>query len=144
MIVGDGSDRARLEALVQSLGLQEQVMFAGKIPESEKLDHYNLADGFAMPSTSEGFGFVFLEAAACGLPVLGGRTDGSRDALVDGQLGVMIDPENTDELLEGLEEILRRKKHVPECLSEFDFPRFSRQIQELMTNADGRVFRLSL
>src|SRR5262249_27195287 len=132
MIVGDGSDRARLEEIVTTLTLQEHVIFAGRIPENEKVDHYNLADAFAMPSTSEGFGFVFLEAAACGLPVLGGRIDGSRDALVDGQLGVMIDPENTDELLDGLEEILQRKKHVPDCLGPFDFPRFSRQIQELV------------
>ena len=132
MIVGDGSDRARLEAIVAALKLQEHVIFTGRIPEKEKVDHYNLADAFAMPSTSEGFGFVFLEAAACGLPVLGGRTDGSRDALVDGQLGVMIDPENTDELLDGLEDILQRDKHVPDCLGPFDFPRFSRQIQALI------------
>jgi len=132
MIVGDGSDRARLEALVQSLGLQEQVMFAGKIPESEKLDHYNLADGFAMPSTSEGFGFVFLEAAACGVPVLGGSVDGSRDALVDGKLGVMVDPDSPEELLTGLEEILRREKRVPESLKPFDYPRFRAQIERLL------------
>lgn len=134
MIVGDGSDRARLERIVATLQLEERVIFAGRIPENEKVDHYNLADGFAMPSTSEGFGFVFLEAAACGLPVLGGRTDGSRDALVDGRLGVMIDPENTDELLDGLEEILQRGKRVPDCLLPFDFPRFVRQIQELMAS----------
>jgi glycosyltransferase involved in cell wall biosynthesis len=132
MIVGDGSDRARLEEIVATLKLQDHVIFAGRIPEKEKVDHYNLADAFAMPSTSEGFGFVFLEAAACGLPVLGGRIDGSRDALVDGRLGVMIDPENTDELLDGLEEILERKKQVLDCLAPFDFPRFTRQIQELV------------
>lgn len=138
MIVGDGNDRARLEEIVTTLTLQEHVIFAGRVPENEKVDHYNLADAFAMPSSSEGFGFVFLEAAACGLPVLGGRIDGSRDALVDGRLGVMIDPENTDELLDGLEEILQSNKHVPDCLGPFDFPRFSRQIQELMTTGDRR------
>lgn len=135
MIVGDGSDRARLERLVATLLLQERVIFAGRIREDEKLDHYNLADAFAMPSTSEGFGFVFLEAAACGLPVLGGRTDGSRDALVDGRLGVMVDPESPDELLDGLETILQKGKHVPDCLARFDFPRFGRQIDELFAPA---------
>jgi len=134
LIVGDGTDRARLEAMVSDLVQEEHVVFAGRISEHEKIDHYNLADAFAMPSTSEGFGFVFLEAAACGLPVLGGSVDGTRDALVDGQLGVMVDPESADELVEGLENILRKDKHVPECLTPFDFPRFGRQVEELVTN----------
>src|SRR5436853_340883 len=85
--------------------LRPWVGFAGRIAESEKLDHYNVADAFAMPSLREGFGFVFLEAAACGLPVLGGSKDGSRDALVDGHLGAMVDPEDADELFGGLARI---------------------------------------
>ncbi|MEK6285211.1 MAG: glycosyltransferase family 4 protein [Acidobacteriota bacterium] len=137
LIVGDGSDRARLEAMVATLGLEEHVIFAGRIREDEKIDHYNLADAFAMPSTSEGFGFVFLEAAACGVPVLGGRNDGSRDALVDGRLGVMVDAENPGELLKGLEEILKREKCVPDCIKPFGFPRFQKQVEELVgTTAD--------
>lgn len=132
VIAGDGSDRARLEALVEAMGLRRRVVFTGKISEEEKIDHYNLADAFAMPSMSEGFGFVFLEAAACGVPVLGGSRDGSRDALVDGRLGVMVDPENADELFQGLREILRREKRIPEALAQFDFPRFKEQIQELV------------
>ena len=138
IIVGDGSDRARLEAMVSALAHQEHVIFAGRISEDEKIDHYNLADAFAMPSTSEGFGFVFLEAAACGLPVLGGRHDGSRDALVDGQLGVMVDPERPDELLDGLEAILRQAKRVPDCLKPFDFPRFKTQVEELVVRTGDR------
>src|SRR5262249_27417746 len=69
LIGGDGNDRARLEELVRATNNQDRVVFAGRISEEEKIDHYNLADAFAMPSLSEGFGFVFLEAAACGLPV---------------------------------------------------------------------------
>ena len=137
MIVGDGTDRARLEAIVSTLELDDSVIFTGRISENEKIDHYNLADAFAMPSTSEGFGFVFLEAAACGLPVLGGKNDGSRDALVDGQLGVMVDSESPTELLEGLEEILRRKKHIPDCIEPFGYPRFEAQINELITATAG-------
>jgi glycosyltransferase involved in cell wall biosynthesis len=135
MIAGDGSDRVRLERMVSDLGLHENVIFTGRIREEEKIDHYNLADAFAMPSTSEGFGFVFLEAAACGVPVLGGSKDGSRDALVDGQLGVMVDPESPDELLAGLEEILTRERHVPGCLAPFDFPRFRAQVEELLAKS---------
>jgi glycosyltransferase involved in cell wall biosynthesis len=131
VIAGDGNDRPRLEALVDRIGLRSSVVFAGKVLEAEKIDHFNLADAFAMPSLSEGFGFVFLEAAACGVPVLGGSKDGSRDALVDGRLGVMVDPENPDELFRGLAEILRREKRVPEALAQFGFPRFEKQIRDL-------------
>lgn len=131
VIAGDGTDRARLEALVDRMGLRPRVLFTGKIAEQEKTDHFNLADAFAMPSLSEGFGFVFLEAAACGVPVLGGSRDGSRDALVDGRLGVMVDPENADELFQGLAEILRRKKRIPESLAQFDYPRFKEQVRDL-------------
>jgi glycosyltransferase involved in cell wall biosynthesis len=133
VIAGDGSDRARLEALADKMGQRERVVFTGKISEAEKTDHFNLADAFAMPSLSEGFGFVFLEAGACGVPVLGGSKDGSRDALVDGRLGVTVDPENADELLRGLEELLSREKQVPECLAPFDFPRFKAQIEEIVS-----------
>jgi glycosyltransferase involved in cell wall biosynthesis len=136
MIVGDGSDRVRLEKMAADFLLQEHVIFAGRIREDEKIDHYNLADAFAMPSTSEGFGFVFLEAAACGVPVLGGSTDGSRDALVDGHLGVMVDPESPDELLSGLETILQKGKRVPDSLARFDYPRFGKQIEELIAMTD--------
>jgi phosphatidyl-myo-inositol dimannoside synthase len=131
IIVGDGTDRRRLEHVVETLDLKQHVLFAGRIPEAEKVDHYNLADAFAMPSTSEGFGFVFLEAAACGVPVLGGGTDGSRDALVDGRLGVVVDPESQAELLEGLSEIMRRERRVPELLQRFDYSRFTAQVKEL-------------
>lgn len=135
LIVGDGNDRARLEELVSATGNQDRVVFAGRIAEEEKIDHYNLADAFAMPSLSEGFGFVFLEAAACGLPVLGGSRDGSRDALVDGQLGLLVDPEEAGALLDGLARILRSDKQVPACLGPFDFPRFKTQIENLFKSA---------
>jgi phosphatidylinositol alpha-1,6-mannosyltransferase len=113
------------------------VVFAGRIPENEKIDHYNLADAFAMPSKGEGFGFVFLEAAGCGLPVLGGNKDGSVDALVDGRLGVLIDPDDPADLLQGLIKILRTPKHIPDCLEPFNFPHFQRQFEDALLLAAG-------
>lgn len=135
LVGGDGDDLSRLEALAESSGHQDRVIFAGRIREEEKVDHYNLADAFAMPSVGEGFGFVFLEAAACGLPVLGGSRDGSRDALVEGRLGVMVDPTDSEQLLGGLVEILSKEKGVPDAVKPFDFPRFKLQVEALITNA---------
>ena len=62
MIVGDGDDRGRLDEKMMSLGLSEQIIFAGKLPEQEKVSHYCLADTYVTPSYGE-------EALACGIPV---------------------------------------------------------------------------
>ena len=80
------------------------MIFAGRIPESEKVAHYNLADVFVMPSYGEGFGIALIEAAACGIPIVGSSADGSRDALLDGRLGRMVDPKKPDELIEAITE----------------------------------------
>ncbi len=94
LIVGEGSDRNRLEAKVEKLDLSDRVIFTGYVSESEKIAHYNLADVYVMPSTGEGFGIVLLEAIACGVPVVGSSVGGSREALLEGQLGRLADPRN--------------------------------------------------
>ena len=109
LVVGDGDDIPRLRRLAADCGAQQEVVFCGFVPESELADHYRLADAFAMPSTAEGFGIVFLEAMACGTPVLGGNRDGATDALSDGELGLVVDPESPDAIAQGLIALLRRK-----------------------------------
>jgi phosphatidylinositol alpha-1,6-mannosyltransferase len=106
LVVGDGSDRPRLEAKTRDAGVAERVIFTGRIPESEKVAHYNLADVYVMPSYGEGFGIVLIEALACGIPVIGSRTDGSREALLDGRLGRLVDPHCPDELMEAVSSAL--------------------------------------
>ena len=107
LIVGEGDDRARLEAKADSYCVADHVVFTGRIPESEKVRHYNLADAFVMPSTWEGFGIVLIEAAACGVPVIGSRADGSREALRDGLLGRLVDPRKPEELIEAVTAVLQ-------------------------------------
>jgi phosphatidylinositol alpha-1,6-mannosyltransferase len=115
LIVGDGDDRPRLEDRVRSLGLTGAVVFTGRISESEKVAHYNLADLYVMPSSGEGFGIVYLEAAACGVPIIGSRTDGSQEALCDGEIGQLVDPLNLEEVYEAVERMLlstaSRRRH---------------------------------
>jgi glycosyltransferase involved in cell wall biosynthesis len=106
LIVGDGPDRPRLESKVGAMGLSNKVIFTGYIPESEKVAHYNLADAYVMPSMGEGFGIVLIEAAACGVPVVGSQADGSREALLEGRLGRLVNPRNADELLRAVATIL--------------------------------------
>lgn len=133
LIAGDGSDRPRLEGEARRLGLAERVVFAGRIDEDRKADHYRLADAFVMPGRGEGFGIVYLEALACGVPVVGSVLDGSRDALLDGRLGVLVDPSDRDDLVRGiLEAVGRPKGQVPALLSEFSETRYVERVHAIV------------
>ena len=97
LIVGEGSYRPTLEDLVAHHGLGRNVVFAGAVPDYELTDHYSLGDVFIMANRrmpdgeTEGFGLVFLEANACGLPVIAGRAGGSVDAVTDQLNGLLVD-----------------------------------------------------
>ena len=86
--------------LVEEKNLTNNFILTGYIEDKELTDHYLLADVFVMPSTQEGFGIVFLEALVCGLPVIAGNKDGSVDALLNGKLGKLIDPDNIQGTIE--------------------------------------------
>jgi phosphatidylinositol alpha-1,6-mannosyltransferase len=102
LVVGAGDDRSRLAQLAAEQGVGDLVTFAGAVLEAELPDHYALADVFAMPSRGEGFGIAFLEAAACGVPVIGTREGGSWDALREGHLGTAVEAGNAPALSEAL------------------------------------------
>ncbi|MCL4553101.1 MAG: glycosyltransferase family 4 protein [Candidatus Marsarchaeota archaeon] len=102
-IIGDGHDRTRLQQLATDLNVAEHVEFIGAIADDRLIEHYQACDLFIMPSREslndiEGYGLVYLEAAACGKPVIGGRSGGIRDAVVDGETGLLVDPYNVDEI----------------------------------------------
>ncbi|MCT7951466.1 glycosyltransferase family 4 protein [Ancylothrix sp. C2] len=86
LVIGRGDDRPRLEKIAEELGVRDKVVFAGFVASEELVEHYRLADVYVMPS-HEGFGIVYLEAMACGVPVVAGDADGSADPLLDGKLG---------------------------------------------------------
>ncbi|MBW4462397.1 MAG: glycosyltransferase [Nodosilinea sp. WJT8-NPBG4] len=113
VLVGKGSDRPRVEQLIESLDLKDCVTLAGFVPDEEIGDYYNLCDVFIMPSKGEGFGIVYLEALACGKPTVGGNQDGAIDALCNGELGILVDPDNTAEIASTLVEILQGKSTHP-------------------------------
>jgi glycosyltransferase involved in cell wall biosynthesis len=92
-----------------------------------------------MPSRGEGFGFVVVEALACGIPVVVSSSDGTREAVRDGALGIIVDPTNPDELVRGTLAALNRAKEVPIGLSYFAFGRFA----ERLRNALARVVDLA-
>lgn len=114
LVVGSGDDMPLLQALVKASGLEECVIFAGYVPTEELPDHYRLCDVFAMPSSKEGFGIVFLEAMASGKPVVAGNLDGSVDALDQGRLGLLVDPHDTADIAHKISQALDRTP--PEAL----------------------------
>jgi glycosyltransferase involved in cell wall biosynthesis len=108
LIGGKGGDRPRIEKLIKDLNLENHVTLAGFIPDEELTDHYNLCDVFAMPSKGEGFGIVYLEALACGKPTIGGNQDGAIDALCEGKLGALVNPDDINEITKTLIQILQK------------------------------------
>jgi phosphatidyl-myo-inositol dimannoside synthase len=102
LVVGDGDDRPRLEALGAEMGVTHAVRFVGRAPSEELPDYFRLADVFVMPSTGEGFGIVFLEAMACGIRTIGGNVDGSVDSLGNDSLARAVDPNDGNELISAI------------------------------------------
>ncbi len=142
IIVGKGDDQPRIEQLITRLGLQDCVTLAGFVPDKQLCDYYNLCDVFAMPSTREGFGIVYLEALACGKPVLGGNQDGAIDALCHGELGALVNPEDIQEITEAIIKIIHYAypnslMYQPEALRQkvidtFGFERFQQTLASLL------------
>jgi len=132
LIVGDGDDRARLKEKAVQLGLADRVMFAGFVPEEDKVDYYALADAFVMPSHGEGFGIVLLEAMACGVPTVASKIDGGKEALMNGRFGALVDPESTEEIRAATVAALRQPRARPPRLEYFSYQNFTRRAQDLI------------
>lgn len=133
LIVGDGTDRRRLEQKAALLGVDKHVVFTGFVDESLKIDHYRLADAFAMPGWGEGFGIVYLEALACGIPVVASKLDGSREAVRDGRLGILVDPHKPKEVKSGILKALGQPRGVvPDGLDYFSFENFEKRLHGII------------
>jgi len=136
VIAGGGTDAPRLRQRAHDLGVAGRVVFTGVFPEEEKCDLYNLADVYVMPSRAEGFGFVFLEAMASGLPVIASKHDGGRDALLEGRLGLLVDPSSPAEIRAAIVELLQRgQRGVPAALEHFSFANFKVRVAAIVDSA---------
>jgi len=113
VLVGVGPHQAYLEKLAVKLRVADCVTFIGRINYAELPKYICVGDIFAMPSRSrffglevEGLGIVYLEASACGLPVVGGSSGGAPDAVLVGETGVVVDGTKTLEIAEACIELL--------------------------------------
>ena len=146
VLVGQGGDLARVRGLARGLGVDHAVVCAGAVADDALPAWYNACDLFVMPSRLEGFGIVFIEALACGKPVIAGDRGGARDALLDGRLGRLVDPDDAGQLAEAILEFVTGRAPAAltdpetlsrECVRHFGFAAFEGRVQDLIAGMDG-------
>lgn len=133
VIAGGGDDAPRLSRKAADLGVSHRVRITGLFPDAEKSAIYSIADAYVMPSRGEGFGIVFLEAMASGVPVIASSLDGGREAVLDGRLGTLVDPTNLAEIRAAIVDALTTgRREVPSGLKHFAFPEFARRFHAIV------------
>jgi glycosyltransferase involved in cell wall biosynthesis len=105
-IIGDGPEKKSLQQLSIELGIKGNVVFMGKLSNDEVLQYMNKADIFSLPSWQEGFGVVYLEAMACGKPVIACKGEGIEDIIENCLTGFLIEPRNVNSLVNILDFLL--------------------------------------
>jgi phosphatidylinositol alpha-1,6-mannosyltransferase len=117
LLIGEGPYKKELEKRIKNLGLANRVTFVGRVQYADLPRYICVGDVFAMPSRSrlaglevEGLGIVYLEASACGLPVIGGVSGGAPDAVLQGETGFSVDGRSTHEVAEALVRVLADKE----------------------------------
>jgi len=98
LIIGDGSERVSLENFSKELGLEKKIQFLGQIENSRIPEYLSAGDCFVLPSISEGFGIVVLEAMASRLPVIGTRVGGLLDLIENEKTGILVEAKNTEQI----------------------------------------------
>ncbi len=135
----DSVEKTRLKKLIKDNHLEEHVTLLGFVPEEELSEHFLLSDVFVMPSRKEGFGIVFIEAAACGCKTIAGNQDGSVDALLNGKLGTLVSPIDKDAIYKAIVANLELDR-TPEtslriqalCINNFSYNAYYVKIKELI------------
>jgi phosphatidylinositol alpha-1,6-mannosyltransferase len=146
VIGGSGQYEGKLREMVKDFHLEERVIFVNNLSDNEVIKFYKSCDVFVMPSRTlrqedtEGFGVVFLEANACGKPVIGGRSGGIPEAVAEGYSGLLVDPLNVDEIARAVIRLLKDKDYATQLgtqgkkrvQEQFDSRFYIQDIKELM------------
>ena len=138
-IVGEGPESARLRSLQRELGLGDTVVLLGEISRSRLAVEYTIAHCFCLPTVQEGFGLVFAEAMAAGLPVVACRAAAVPEIVEDGRTGILVGQRNPAELAHALETLLVNENLRAEFglaatqrIEAFDLPRVAGRFLETL------------
>lgn len=130
------AEKLWLDKLISDNGLTDAVVFTGYVSDDELAAHISLADVYVMPSRKEGFGIIFIEAMFYGKPVVAGNRDGSPDTLINNEFGLLVDPNNQQEITEAIRTILLNKEaFVPDrkkLQSRFGFEVYKRNLKKIL------------
>lgn len=127
-VVGDGHKRKALEDLARQLGLEKHVKFVGRVDYKTVLSYMSKCDVFSLPSWKEGFGVVYLEAMACGKPVIGCKGEGIEDFVEDKVHGLLVEPKDPDNLAEAMDFLLshpEERERIGECAQKLVFEKYT-------------------
>lgn len=147
-MVGSGDFEGDLRALAARLGVAGRVIFTGYVSEAEKIRELQRAWVAANPSSKEGWGVTVIEANACGTPVVAARVPGLRDAVRDGETGLLLDPCTPEALAEALSRVLERgdwrrqlTRNALAWSADFTWDESSRRTEDLLRRvaAGGRA-----
>ncbi|EES48619.1 glycosyltransferase [Clostridium botulinum] len=112
-IGGEGSLKSSLEELVKSIGMKKQIFFLGALSRQEVANEMKNCDIFALPSEHETFGVVYIEALACGKPVIGAKNGGAED-IITKENGIIIEKNNEGQLISALKYMKENYKNYDE------------------------------
>ena len=140
VIVGDGSDRKRLELEVKNIGLSNKIVFAGQISDDLLPSYYQACDLFVLPSLNEGFGIVFLEAMYHSKPCIGADAGGIPEVIDNGKTGLLVKPNDIQNLANSIIYILTNNKQAVEMgmlgkekfKKEFSFERSKERLEKVL------------
>lgn len=153
VVVGDGSDRARLQRLAVDLGIERRVEFRGQLSVEALGRAYAESSLFVLPSTGEGFGIVFAEAALFGKPSVAVASGGAPEVVVDGVTGCVVPPRDAVALGSAVRELLENPGRLAalgararqRALEYYSFDAFAealrRGVREALQARDGRSAR---
>jgi phosphatidyl-myo-inositol dimannoside synthase len=132
----DREEKAYIDALVKKMDLSKNISMPGYIPDEEVANHFAMADIYVMPSMKEGFGIVFIEAMYYGLPVIAGNLDGSVDALCNGELGLLVNPLDANDIQKAIEKILAHKNaYIPNhelLMKNFSYTTYKNNLENIL------------
>ncbi len=152
VVVGDGPDKPRLERIASALGVSDRVSFFGRVSDEDLRRAYATAGVFVLPGRcslgpepeGEGFGLVFAEAGLQGLAVVAGDAGGATEVVADGESGILVDPDNPEQVADATVKVLRDKGLAhrlgeggrARALREYSYERFRNAVESLMSSLD--------